>query len=180
VATVPAPRTWTSSEQVTAAKLNTDIRDAFNFFKAPPMAVLRKSANQTIANNTTTAVIWDVEVLDRDGGHSNTTNNTRYTAQTTGWYHLRTIVYWSNAGSQAAWHDLYFRKNGSTAQNRSVWVNRGSLFDSPHSTEGYMRLVAGDYVEVMTILLNSPGSMAMQAYVGLPTYTSLHIRWVAA
>ena len=84
MATIPNPRTWGATEAVTAAKLNTDVRDGYNFLLATPRAVMRKTANQSIPNATLTAVTWDLEDVDTDGGHSNVTNNSRYTAQTAG------------------------------------------------------------------------------------------------
>ncbi|HEX4816709.1 MAG TPA: hypothetical protein VFV66_28540 [Nonomuraea sp.] len=178
MAVIPNPRTWGATEGVTAAKLNADIRDALNFYLAPPLARLRKSGTQSVPNNSVTAVTWDVEVIDRDGGHSNVTNPSRYTAQTAGWYHLRAGIVWSGSRN-TGWQDLYFRKNGigTTLQNRSVWVSHEDLFlnDSPHITEGYMSLGVGDYVEVVTIIQNSPAPVNITNNI-----TSWEIRWVAA
>lgn len=181
MAILPNPRTWTVSEQVTAAKLNADIRDPFNFYKAPPLARLRKSASQSVPNNVATPVTWEVEVIDRDSGHSNLTNTSRYVCQTTGWYHLRAGILWANNANGAGWQDLYFRKNGTTIQNRSAWVSHEGFFDSPHITEGYMQLVNTDYVEVVAIIQNSPGAINILADSGgAAIYTSWEICWVAA
>lgn len=179
MATLPSPRTWTSSEQVTAAKLNADIRDSFNFYKQPPLARLRKSASQSVPNSTSTVVTWDTEVIDRDAGHSNVTNNSRYTAQTAGWYHLRATLMWANNGWHPSWQDLFFRKNGSAMQNRSVRVAHETFFDAPHTAEGYMRLLVGDYVEVLTIILGSSGAVDIKPNSGIPIYTTWDIRWVS-
>ncbi|WP_084963761.1 hypothetical protein [Thermoactinospora rubra] len=94
MATIPSPRTWTVGELVTAAKMNADLRDGLNFLLAPPLAALRKSVNQLIPQTSPTEVTWDVEDIDRDGGHSNVTNPSRYTAQTAGWYQVSVTILW--------------------------------------------------------------------------------------
>jgi tRNA G26 N,N-dimethylase Trm1 len=86
VATVPVATTWASSEFVTSAIANARIKDAVAFFLNPPMAVLRHSAVQSIATSTFTALLFDTEDKDTDGGHSTVTNTSRYTAQTAGMY----------------------------------------------------------------------------------------------
>lgn len=182
MATVPNPRTWTSSELVTAAKLNADIRDSYNYFKSPPLCRLTKNAVQTISENTVTAVIWQTEVIDRDNGHSTVTNPSRYTAQTAGWYHLRTSIHWDEGGAfKFKWADLMFRKNGSTSQNRAVstQLHTGNGFEIPHLTEGYMQLAVNDYVEVVVIHLQGGGSQNIWHVGTSPGITSFDIRWVS-
>lgn len=183
MATVPNPRTWTASELVTAAKLNADIRDSYNYFNSPPLCRLTKNALQTISENTTTAVTWQTEVIDRDGGHSTVTNTSRFTAVTAGWYHLRTSIHWDEgAFVKFKWADLTFRKNGTTSQSRAVSTQlaTGNLFAVPHLTEGYMQLAVNDYVEVMVIHLQGGGSVDILASGGnTPGVSSFDIRWVS-
>ncbi|MGW0805277.1 hypothetical protein [Nonomuraea sp. NPDC002799] len=183
MATVPAPRTWTASELVTAAKLNTDIRDGFNFFRSPPICRLTKSGSQSIAENATTAVTWEVEVIDRDAGHSTVTNVSRYTAQTAGWYHLRASIQWEqSAFNKWKWADVMFRKNGGTSQNRSVstQLHTANTFATPQLTEGLMQLNVSDYVEVMVIHLNGGGPQNILVSGGFsPGVSSFDIRWVS-
>jgi hypothetical protein len=180
VATLPSPRTWTASEQVTAAKLNTDLRDNFNFYKAPPLARLRKSGNQSIPAGAITAVTWDQEILDRDAGHSTTTNTSRYTAQTAGYYHLRACVVWAlNTANNPDWIDMYFRRNGSTIYNRTVYVVHEDFFDSPQIAEGFVDLTVGDYVEVVVLTLNAPGAINVVAG-SATTFSSFETRWIGS
>lgn len=86
MATVPAEITWTTGQVVTAAQLNTNMRDAVNFIIAPPLAVLRQTVAQSLTSAVYTALAMDTEDIDRDNAHSTVTNTSRYTAQTTGWY----------------------------------------------------------------------------------------------
>ena len=181
MATVPNPRTWTSSEQVTAAKLNTDIRDSWNFFKAKPFCLLAKTADQSINVSTTTAITWDVELKDSDGGHSNVTNNSRYTAQTAGWYSVRCNTLLVNFGF--TWADLTIRKNGTAHQSRSTQIPElGSGSISPLNTEGYVQLAVNDYIEMTIIMLTGAGNngnvVAHELFTSWYS-TRLQIEWVS-
>lgn len=86
MATVPVEITWTTGQVVTAAQMNSNIRDAVNFILSPPVAVMRQTVAQTLTTGTWTGITLDTEDLDRDNGHSTVTNTSRYTAQTAGWY----------------------------------------------------------------------------------------------
>ncbi|WP_433520151.1 hypothetical protein ACQP2T_63465 (plasmid) [Nonomuraea sp. CA-143628] len=182
MATVPNPRTWTSSEQVTAAKLNTDIRDSWNFFKARPFCLLGKTADTSITISTLTAIPWDVELKDSDNGHSNVTNNTRYTAQTAGWYSVRCIAYLIRF--DFSWADLTIRKNGATQQSRSTLIpTKGSGDFTVMATAGYVQLAVNDYVEATIIMLsgssNNGNVVAHELFA--PWYSSrLQVEWVSA
>lgn len=182
MATVPNPRTWTSSEQVTAAKLNTDIRDSWNFFKARPFCLLGKTADTSITISTLTAIPWDVELKDSDGGHSNVTNNSRYTAQTAGWYSVRCSTFLFRA--DFSWVDLTIRKNGTTQQSRSTLIpTMGNNDFAVLATAGYVQLAVSDYVEATIIMLG--GSSNNGNVVAHELFTSwyssrLQVEWVSA
>lgn len=92
--TAPTAYTWTVGELVSAAKLNAYLRDAVAFLLAPPHARLRHSTTQSIPNATLTAMAFDTEDADTDGGHSTVTNNHLYTAQTAGVYHCDVVAAW--------------------------------------------------------------------------------------
>jgi hypothetical protein len=174
VATIPTPRTWASGEQVTAAKLNADVRDGFNFLLAPPRAVLRKSA-QPISSGILTVLSWDLEDLDSDGGHSNVTNNTRYTVQTAGWFFLICNVEWSDTNDVGG-REVWFRKSGNNAtrQSRSddyPTVSTTNINMSGLITTGYMSLAVSDYIEV-EVFQSSGTTMSVESNA------RFDIRWV--
>ncbi len=60
------PFTAVTGVLVTAANIN-GYRDDLNFLNAQPGCRLRRVANQSISNITTTSVSWDTEDLDTDG-----------------------------------------------------------------------------------------------------------------
>lgn len=103
---IPVFRTWVAGEVVTAAYMNSNIRDAGNFFLARPLAVLRQTVGQSVATSGSGApLLFDAEDIDSDNGHSTVTNTSRYTAQTTGWYLPSGGVGWtaSATGRRGCW-----------------------------------------------------------------------------
>jgi hypothetical protein len=105
---------------------------------------LATSANQTISNSTSTALVWDQENFDTDGFHSNVTNNTRVTipAGKAGKYQVNLLGSWYN--------------NSTNVRVLAVYVN-GTVFKGVKmqaQTEEQSQVIAltlslsvGDYVE---------------------------------
>lgn len=152
MATLPSQRTWTVGEFVTASMLNDDVRDAINFLLAPPTAILGQTAAQSVASSSNVALAWDNEVADTDGGHSNVTNNTRYTSQTPGYYDsLCTMAFAANAtGRREGFH----RANGDTAQEFGFWANSSTpsgSFEQGVITGGKVYLNTSQYLEVYVV-----------------------------
>ncbi|MGW2936084.1 hypothetical protein ACWDA7_30500 [Streptomyces sp. NPDC001156] len=108
---------------------------------------------QTIVQASLAATTWvthtlDSEQIDTYGGHSTTTNTSRYTAQVAGWYTVCGVSVWAGnaTGSRAA----RIHVNGATVQGSAQNV----LTSSSASATGVMtpvravQLGVGDYVEV--------------------------------
>lgn len=77
-----------------------------------PAARVGASANQSISNNTTTAITFNIEQFDNDAIHDNVTNNTRLTCKTPGRYLIGGSVRW--ASSAPGQRTLAIRLNGTT------------------------------------------------------------------
>lgn len=88
MATVPNPITWTVGQKLTAALLNSQVRDPALFMLNAPLCVLTNSAAQTINPGVETPLTFDTEAVDSDGMHSLSTNTDRLTAVTPGWYQV--------------------------------------------------------------------------------------------
>lgn len=147
---VPPIANWNvGTEPPTSTIFNSRIRDALNFLISRPMGVFRKSGNQSTSNNTATAIGWDVEDLDNDGGHSNVTNNTRYTSQSAGWFHVSCTLHW--AANATGFREVWFRVNADNTRRHGYCVlevdDGVEGKDTNSSTHIYLN--AGDYVEVM-------------------------------
>ncbi|WP_067171217.1 hypothetical protein [Microtetraspora niveoalba] len=170
MAVLPAPRTWTVGELVTAAKLNNDVRDGINFLLSPPMAVLLPDGGQ-YANDTDTVVRWSSEALDRDGGHDNTTNNTRYTAQTAGWYDFDFSAF-IFGGQSSGILFLGFTKNANVS-----WAAGSGFPLALNRLSGQLsttlQMSVGDYIQAW-VRHTTGGSKTLDS-----TGTRFAIRWVS-
>lgn len=169
---VPSPRTWTVGEQLTAAKLNTELRDAINFLLSPPTALLHGSGTQSLSNNTWTAINWANEQYDNDGGHSNSSSPSRFTAQTAGWYELTATGSW--ASGAGVLRGLKFRKSNSADYGELIGGLTSNGLAALHISAS-VQLAVGDYVEVFAYQ-DSGGSLNF-TYLVDTSPNFFHIRW---
>jgi hypothetical protein len=133
---------------VTAVMLNSNVRDAINFLITNrPRAVLRQTVTQSTTNGTWASITFDVEDLDNDGGHSTVTNNSRYTAQTAGWYEASGVICW--AGNYSNQRQSRWTINGTVvnASHASSQVSAGGFPAYPAATV-HVYLNVGDYLEL--------------------------------
>lgn len=113
----------------------------------PARAQLRTAVAQSIANNTATAVNFELEDFDTANGHSTSVNTSRYTAQVAGTYLL--------GGG--------FAFNASATNNRlGAWRKNGTDIDggttafpgfAGNSNQGVMKtimveLAVSDYIQI--------------------------------
>lgn len=160
--TVPGTgRTWAPGETPTAAQFNTDIRDAVNFFKAPPRVQVKNSTNLTVGLATWVQVTWDGEDTDTDGFHTTGGSNSRLTVPTGlgGYYYWFITTWWQHHADQTGARGVQVRKNsaGSAASGKRIG---GDFRHSLHNTQtadltmrqaqsisGLVQLAATDYLE---------------------------------
>jgi hypothetical protein len=110
-------------------------------------ATLSKTSNQSLTNNTVTAIIFDTEDSDTDNYHSGV-NPSRLTVPSTGRYLITfNITYDANAtGNRFGCICV----NGASTQRygASLIPNAGAVNSSHISGSATIPLTAGDYVEV--------------------------------
>ena len=169
---VPSQRTWATSDVVTAAMMNANVRDAVNFLTGKPIAQLHQTNPQSIPNSAFTAIAFDTTDVDSYSGHSNTTNNSRYTAQVAGWYSVYGAIEWTANGTG--------RRITSISVNGSeIGTCRGETQASATNlvtteSESLVHLNAGDYVEIQGF--QSSGAALNTA----PTPVRMTVVWVHA
>lgn len=156
---VPNPRTAVAGEYETAAYFNA-LRDAINFLTNPPVATVYQATPTTLAANSWTAVAMDSTLVDTYGGHSNTSNNTRYVAQVNGLYLVAgSVSIATNASSSRA---VRIAKNGTAAQGTQMMVPPAGFPTSISTAPILVPMLIGDYVEVHAF----PGAGALSTNVG--------------
>lgn len=121
-------------------------------------AILRKSANQSIANGTITTVLFDTETKDTDAYHSTVSNTGRITIPKTGVYLVEYMVTFAanTTGQRYAWIAL----NGSTSNRFDGYmlISASSSDSTAVGGTAIMSLAATDYVETM-VFQNSGGAL---------------------
>jgi hypothetical protein len=170
---VPIPRTFTVGETETGAYFNA-LRDAVNFLLNPPDFKGRQATLQTTVTATWTPMNLDLTVIDTYGGHSNVTNNTRYTAQVPGTYLVWGDPAWTNAGAAC-------RFESAIAKNGTIDIGSPQFLVKPTTDFGALLAVAqipmvvGDYVEIWG-RQNSGANLNTAPNVDLcPTFNALWI-----
>jgi len=136
-------------------------------------AVYASGTGQAITNATLTTLTWDLESIDTDGFHDNSTNNSRFTIPTgkTGKYRVYCRI--GNGVSTAGFRQLRLFKNNSYLTylcNNFVAGYDGMSI----SGEYILSLNAGDYVEVKTYQ-NSGGSLTVGTDIDQAQYSITYL-----
>jgi len=110
-----------------------------------------QKATQSLANNTYTAISFNVETNDSDGFHDNTTNNSRVTipAGKAGRYLLITTLNYDQSNGVGGRY-VGFATNGTLVTDTAIGLGAGGV---PAATlfltySAIINLSVGDYVEV--------------------------------
>lgn len=174
MATAPPSPNWATLETISETKLDS-ISTVLDFLKAPPLASLDRSSDQTISNTTHTAVQWNSETFDTVGGHDTVTNNSRYTAQYDGIYMLSASIPWT-AHANACKYEMYFKRSDGIEYNGNSIQKSTSSHTLVTSSSRLMALTTGEYVEVW-VWQDSGGNRTIESsFHGGPKFD---IRWVS-
>ena len=120
--------------------------------------VVKNNASQTIPNTTATVCTWDLEYFDTNTYHSTSSNTSRLTVPSTGYYFVYAKLRWqSNA---TGYRYMYFTKNG--VQIQQDYLNYP---DQNNPFTLYYGIVtsasATDYLEVFAAQ-NSGGNLSVR------------------
>jgi hypothetical protein len=167
------PKSWASNEVVTAANMNSHLRDNMNWLaNDKPRCQGNRTAAQSIPNTTDTAVAFNTaDSYDVGAMHDTVTNNTRFTVPTGG-DGLYQVEAWGDwAANATGTRALYLRTNGATIFWRDRRLSLGGIVDVFVSIAGSVQLAATDYVE---LIANHNAGAALDI-----SDCHLSIRWVA-
>lgn len=178
---VPTTRLFQAGEQLTGAQLNQTVTSLGNFLLGKPIAQLVQAVAQNIATGTDVACTFTTEEIDRDNGHSNSTNTSRYTAATPGWYRLSGNATFS-ASSAGTFRQTQFRKNGTTLLNGAHRFRPGSLSAASNiSIPAPVTMVylngTTDYVE---LILSQDSGVTLTTVTGTNGYVCMmSVEWMS-
>jgi hypothetical protein len=171
--TVPVPITWVAGTVVTAAQLNSNLRDCTNFLLNPPRCILTRSLSvQSIPNNSTTTVAWDTVAADPYSMANLGASATNINILAAGTYRITASWLWDNNSTGA--RQMVMQRTGSaTTPFVTSYLSAGggftghiATFDSP--------LVNND---VLQILLFQTSGVALANLSGsyLPRFSVVMI-----
>lgn len=110
----PTPYQWNVGDIGSASLLNAQLYNGLTFLENQPVFFGVQASAQTLATGSNAAITLDTGVVDTYGGHSNSTNNSRYVAQIAGYYLMSGCVgYQTNA---SGFRQAQLRVNGSYFQ----------------------------------------------------------------
>jgi hypothetical protein len=146
--TDPAAHVWTTGEVVTAANLNTYIKDNLLALYNAPSVRAFNSAAITVATGTDTVLNLNSERHDNEAMHSTATLTSRLTVPV-GWGGVYSIsAHVRFAGHSGGYRALYLRASGTTRiaqqDTPSIGANPMAL-----SLGTQFKLAAGAYVEML-------------------------------
>lgn len=174
---VPGPPDF--ADGVSSSSQMNQVRDAIKFGQSPPVAKLKQTSAQSIANSTSVAITLNAEDVDSDvdgvGGHDNVTNNTRYTARYAGWYWIGGgIGYASNATGVRI---VEWWINGILVDGSGVCLSAVSGVSSRVPARAMLIFLAiGDYVECMAFQTSGG---ALNTAVSSAEMPSMNLHWTS-
>lgn len=146
--TVPASASEAPGNFLTGALWNAQVKALTDFVTGAPSAQLYASTAQSVPDGTgATILALDSEVWDSDGGHSTTTNTSRYTVQVAGKYLVLGTMTFGNNTSGIRGVGINVNGNsvrGSTVQSTTLptantWVGQANTV---------IQCAVGDYIEM--------------------------------
>lgn len=175
MASVPVPHQFAVGEVVTADNINTYYQ-GLTFAQGVPICQVFQSGTQTIGTGNT-VITMNNTVFDTYGGHSNSVNSSRYTAQVPGYYLFMGVGTSNDTGTTNGFWGGWL-KNGS-------FVN-GSLTNAPGGVAGrgrcwaiaslIIQMNANDYVEMFeSSTIGTAGTINTTGQI-----TSWNVMWVHA
>ncbi|WP_051966892.1 hypothetical protein [Kitasatospora mediocidica] len=141
------PYSWNVADSFTAS-IGNGIRDQLTFLQKPPVFVGYQGTSQSLGNQTWTPLGIDVAAIDSYGGHSTTTNPSRYTCQpgAGGWYTVCGV--YAPTANSTGFRAVKIQVNGVAVYGASIYApSMGPEVGLATPTRDFL-LNPGDYVEV--------------------------------
>jgi hypothetical protein len=178
---VPTLASELANNSFTAALARAGIYNTGQFLLNVPLFVGTQTTSQSIGNavSTWTALSLNTSQVDTYGGHSNVTNNTRYTAQVPGYYSVCGVTCWSANGTGTRGSRLQI--NGAVIQGTAQMVTPSSTNITGVATPlRTLYLGVGDYVELAGWNSSGLASPGLATGVASDLSSALYVAWTHA
>ncbi len=128
-----------------------DLETEADLLGDPPGGQFRQSVAQTLTSGSFTAITFTQEDYDNRGGHSTSSNTSRYTAQVAGRYQVSGAV--AFVASATGRRGTQWRINGSVVNGSQLLLSSGDDADETQYPARTMTvfLSVGQYVELYAI-----------------------------
>ena len=163
---VPVPASEQAGNLITGAIWNANVYNGLTYLLNPPAFWGYQTAAQSLTANIPAAVLLDSEQIDTYGGHSTTSNTSRYTAQVAGYYFAFGSIVWGS-GSTSGIRVAQLYKTGS-AVNAAYSSFGATSFNASALVAGIVQLNVNDYLELF-----ANQSVAVSTQASAPQYSSL-------
>lgn len=171
---VPRTAQKATNDLITGALWNAGPKALGDFMLNPPIFRGHQTVSVSTVSGSWDSGNLDATDVDTDGGHSNTVNNTRYTAQVAGWYYVEGYFAWVASGGGQARFECAIAKNGSIVGASAQFLLYTSDLQSLMSGT-LVQLAVGDYVEVWG-RQNTGGNLSTD--LGTDLLTCMNVFWV--
>lgn len=153
------PATFTTGNVLTAAQLNTNVRDNTNFLFDPPMVLATRTTAQSIPNATSTGVLFTAtDIYDTDTMHDPSGAPGNIVINTAGVYDLWASVEWAANATGMRRTDLQVSTGGARKLAFQTDSNATSGQNSAQSLTGTWKFTAADTASI-NVFQNSTASL---------------------
>ena len=149
---------FSAGQKLSASKLNL-LTDQIDLVSDAVVFDAVQTSTQSVANATDTPITFTTENVDSNGGHSTSSNTSRFTPTVSGYYLVVGQVGYAN-GSSTGRRGAKILRNGSGVTGTQILLSSGddaSILSIPVSGMVYLN-GSTDYVEIAAIQ-DSGGSM---------------------
>jgi hypothetical protein len=170
---VPRTAQKSTNDLITGALWNAGPKALGDFMLNPPIFRGHQTVSVSTVSGSWDTANLDATDVDSDGGHSNTVNNSRYTAQVAGWYYAEGYFAWGSGGA-ASRFECAIAKNGTIVGASAQFLLYNNDIQSLMSGT-LVQLAVGDYVEVWG-RQNTGGNLS--TFLGSDLLTCMNVFWV--
>lgn len=175
--TVPVIASQSPGNFLTGALWNASVKALGDYLTGKPMFFGYQVTGQSVANATFVSATIDTEVIDTEGGHSTTSNTSRYVFQVPGWYRLDGVgVFATN--STGIRGTKFLKNGGTTVIGSENVIPATSNFLSITPTTGWVQAAVGDYVELQ-VYQSSGGALSTSSNTGQDYITCMRVEWIS-
>lgn len=171
------PSTWVAGAVLTAAQLNTQLRDNVRFLHGPPTARVQGITDSTFANGAYTATIFSQEDWDSDNMWSSTAN-TKLICRTAGKYQVHAgVSFFGSTGGTI--RGVGIRKNSTTGSpTDGIHFHRHDMIAGTQEVtiSNLVSLTTGQFIQIVGFQ-DSGGNLGSSGTGGMPFCSML---WVSS